>query len=162
VPSQKPHIPLKARKHPAHHSFVERFNELAIVLLTVCTKDRKRILAKAAACETLVSAWNAASDWSVGRYVVMPDHLHLFCSPANTLGRPLEQWVRSWKTLASRRWPRPKQQPICQLDFWDTQLRRREHYDEKWEYVRANPVRAGLVTHPDDWPFQGELNQLPW
>jgi putative transposase len=95
-----------------------------------------------------------------GTFIVMPDHLHLFCATAENLTRPLGQWVRYWKTLASRRWPRRREQPIWQLDFWDTQLRRGAHYDEKWEYVRQNPVRGGLVVAADDWPHQGELNEL--
>ncbi len=66
------------------------------------------------------------------------------------------------ENIVSRRWPRPEQQPIWQLDFWDTQLRKSTHYDEKWEYVSQNPVRAGLVRAPDDWPYQGELNELRW
>ena len=96
----------------------------------------------------------------VGRYIVMPDHLHLFCAPAENQPRPLGQWVRDWKTWASRRWPRPEEQPIWQLDFWDTQLRHGNHYSEKWEYVRLNPVRSGLVSESDNWMYQGELNEL--
>jgi putative transposase len=72
------------------------------------------------------------------------------------------QWVRYWKSLASKKWPRPDEQPIWQRDFWDTQLRRSENYNSKWQYVLDNPVRAGLVKQPDDWPFQGDLNSLPW
>lgn len=34
------------------------------------------------------------------------------------------------------------------------------HNQEKWEYVRLNPVREGLVNTPDEWPHQGELNVL--
>lgn len=41
-------------------------------------------------------------------------------------------------------------------------MRSAESYDAKWEYVRANPVRAGLVADPDDWPYQGEISILPW
>jgi len=52
--------------------------------------------------------------------------------------------------------------PIWQRDFWDTQLRKGENYDEKWQYVLENPVRAGLVKHSEDWPYQGELNVLEW
>jgi RimJ/RimL family protein N-acetyltransferase len=26
-------------------------------------------------------------------------------------------------------------------------------YDAKWLYVWWNPVRHGLVEHPDEWPF---------
>ena len=80
--------------------------------------------------------------------------------PAEIPERPLAQWVRYWKTLTSRRWPRRQEHPVWQLDFWDTQLRRATHYDEKWDYVRQNPVRAGLVTEPEEWPYQGELYEL--
>ena len=27
----------------------------------------------------------------------------------------------------------------------------------KWEYVRENPVRAGLVARAEDWPFAAGL-----
>jgi len=75
---------------------------------------------------------------------------------------PLKQWVRYWKNVASKNWPRPNEHPIWQRDFWDTQLCRHENYDEKWEYVVENPVRAGLVSKSGDWQFHGELNFLPW
>ncbi|HSU86633.1 MAG TPA: hypothetical protein VLI42_07870 [Chthoniobacterales bacterium] len=150
----------RQRKHPVHHPISERCNEGSIIFLTVCTQDRKRILANPEAVVLLRDSWRSANSWMVGRFILMPDHLHLFCAPAENLTRPLGQWVRYWKTLASRRWPRRREQPIWQLDFWDTQLRRGAHYDEKWEYVRQNPVRGGLVAAADDWPHQGELNEL--
>jgi len=150
------------RKHPVHFPLVERFAQPGIVFLTVCTKGRKPILARDDVMTLLCESWHSAESWMVGRYIMLPDHLHLFCGPGHNVVRPLGQWVRYWKTLASRQWPRPEEQPIWQLVFWDTQLRRGQHYDEKWEYVRLNPVRAGLVMSPEAWPFQGELNELRW
>jgi putative transposase len=47
--------------------------------------------------------------------------------------------------------------PIWQRGFFDHVLRSDESYAQKWNYVRENPVRAGLVKNPDDWPFSGEL-----
>ena len=158
----------RGRKHPVHLPMVERFNEPVIVFLTVCTKNRKCILAEPEVVELLRDAWREATNWLVGRFVIMPDHVHLFCAPngRGTKGavpcRPVGQWVRYWKTLASRRWPRPEEQPLWQLDFWDTQLRQVAHYDEQWEYVRQNPVRAGLAATPEAWPHQGEINDLRW
>ncbi len=150
------------RKHPVHQTIVERFNEPSIIFLTVCTKGRKRILARTEVAALLCESWLQAESWMVGRFIIMPDHLHLFCVSAEVMERPLGQWVRYWKTLASRRWPRREEQPVWQLDFWDTQLRRPTQYDEKWEYVRQNPVRAGLVAEPEAWPHQGELHELRW
>ena len=55
-----------------------------------------------------------------------------------------------------------KETKLWQRDFWDTQIRSRMHYDEKWSYVRMNPMRKGLVQVPDHWPFQGEVYPLAW
>ena len=41
--------------------------------------------------------------------------------------------------------------------IFDHVLRNDESYGQKWEYVRENPVRAGLVPRADDWQYQGEL-----
>jgi len=41
--------------------------------------------------------------------------------------------------------------------FFDHLLRNDESYAQKWEYVRENPVRAGLVHCSEDWPYQGEI-----
>jgi putative transposase len=92
----------------------------------------------------------------------MPDHLHLFCAPTALVPQTLESWIRFWKSVAARRWPRREEAPIWQRHFWDRQLRRGESYDAKWDYVVANPVRAGLVEQSNDWPYQGELSLLRW
>jgi len=153
---------LAIRKRPSHMPLVTPVNRAVLVSLTVCTKDRKPILATPEVHATLVHAWTDARRWRVGRYVLLPDHVHLFCAPASEPPEPLAIWVRYWKSRASMHWPCPEQQPVWQADFWDTQLRRDEGYAAKWEYVRHNPVRAGLAARPDDWPHQGELNVLRW
>ena len=92
----------------------------------------------------------------------MPDHLHLFCAPNDLSPAPITSWVKFWKSQAARHWPQRDQLPIWQRDFWDTQLRREESYAAKWDYVAQNPVRAGLVSRAEDWPYQGEMNMLDW
>jgi hypothetical protein len=46
---------------------------------------------------------------------------------------------------------------IWERGFFDHLLRSEESYAQKWAYVQQNPVRAGLVTRMDDWPYQGEI-----
>jgi putative transposase len=150
------------RKYLAHPPIIERHNEPVIIYLTVCSQDRKCIFALPDSAAVIVGAWQKANVWLVGRYVIMPDHIHLFCAPNTFPMKPLQQWVKYWKSLASLSWPRPNNHPLWQRDSWDTQLRRHESYDSKWEYVINNPVRAGLVKERDDWPFQGALNVLRW
>jgi len=50
--------------------------------------------------------------------------------------------------------------PIWQAEFFDHVLRSAHSYDQKWVYVRENPVRAGLVARPEDWPHAGESERL--
>jgi hypothetical protein len=47
-------------------------------------------------------------------------------------------------------------------DHWDCRIRNGDVYEQKWQYARYNPVRAGLVACPDDWPYQGEVFKLRW
>ncbi|CAN5589151.1 hypothetical protein BH18VER1_BH18VER1_14800 [soil metagenome] len=150
------------RKHPVHHLVHERPNEPIIVFLTVCTKDRKEILAHADIHEHVIDAWREARSWTVGRYVIMPDHIHLFCAPAHLDPKPLLQWVSFWKSRSAQHWPRPNERPVWQRHFWDKQLRRGESYDEKWGYIVQNPLRAGFAEQANEWPYQGELNVLRW
>jgi REP element-mobilizing transposase RayT len=150
------------RKHPPHFVPLKSHNQVVIVFVTVCTWSRRSLLASPEAHEHLHNVWESAPAWFVGRYVLMPNHLHFFCAPGSWPAASLEDWVRFWKSRTAATWPGPRIGRIWQRDFWDTQLRAGENYDTKWEYIRHNPVRAGLVNDPDDWPYQGELHVLRW
>jgi len=101
----------------------------------------------------------------------MPDHVHFFCADAE--GRKsLAGFVGAWKEWTAKRGLRaPLHQSGTPLDtrkfsrfwqpeFFDRLLRSRESYAAKWDYVWRNPVRAGLVECPQDWPWQGEIYPL--
>lgn len=96
-------------------------------------------------------------DIAVGRYVIMPDHIHLFVAFPPT-GITLSEWIRILKTVIGKELLRlGAQKPHWQEGFFDHVLRSAESYSEKWEYVRMNSVRAGLCEKPEDWTFQGEI-----
>jgi len=124
----------------------------------VCTDKKKSILARPQIHDLMRKVWQEADHWLVGRYVLMPDHIHLFCVPQESEASDLTNWVKYWKSIASRRWPFREEQPIWQKSFWERQLRSEESYEQKWEYVSLNPQRKGLVRLAEDWPYQGELN----
>lgn len=136
----------------------------AVYFITTCTHERRRILASNAAVDVVVDEWRAASSrhgWHIGRYVIMPDHVHFFCAeqPGGAV-RQLSQFMNAWKTWTARRLSRVTSidLPFWQRSFFDHVLRRDESYAEKWLYVRDNPVRAGLVAQWDEWPYQGWID----
>ena len=113
---------LPKRKIPAHYCVHADGGKPAIVYVTVCTDKRKNILCRPNAYRLLLKAWGAADSWVVGRYMIMPDHIHLFCSPDTLYSSGLEKWVQYWKAIVSREWPSPKEKPLWQKSFWDTLL----------------------------------------
>ena len=137
---------LESRKHPSRQVTASAGNRSIILHVTACTFRRRRILACNKIHDLIVDAWTHAPEWTVGRYVVMPDHVHLFAAENELEGYPLGQWVAKWKAHVSRLWPFAKDQPIWQRSFWDYQLRNGDSYDVKWLYIRNNPVRHGLVS----------------
>ena len=100
-------------------------------------------------------ATNAYSDHNiaVGRYVIMPDHLHLFVRGPDDF--QLGHWIGMLKQSLGKEIATGS--VIWQRGFFDHLLRNDESYAHKWNYVRENPVRAGLVTKADDWPYSGEI-----
>jgi REP-associated tyrosine transposase len=148
----------RCRKHPAK-GVLYIPGEPTVVFVTTCTKGRAPWLAREPIHVMLRAAWAEADAWLVGRYVIMPDHVHLFAAPGPK-DIDIERWVGYWKSIVSmgvknlqHRWQR---------ECWHHRLRSSESYEEKWEYVRDNPVRKGLVEKADDWPFQGEIETLFW
>jgi REP element-mobilizing transposase RayT len=137
--------------------------------VTSCTKNRRQLLARDEVANILIDEWRTARDrhgWAVGRYVIMPDHVHFFCRPE--LGaKPLSEFVGFWRSYTSRKihalgLPRstPAATTLWQREFFDHVLRFAESYREKWNYVRDNPVRAGLVSTANEWKYAGEIETL--
>jgi putative transposase len=79
--------------------------------------------------------------------LAMPDHLHALMS------FPGDKSMRS-EITAIKSWVAAKAKVNWQRDFFDHRLRSWESGAEKANYIRMNPVRAGLVSKPEDWPFQ--------
>jgi len=147
------------RRHPVHRDPRDKLNRATIVFLTICTKNRKPLLANPAAHQVLAESWREATHWLAGRYVILPDHVHLFCAPV--VDEPLRPWVAYWKNGVVRRL-KSGSEPFWQRDFWDVQIRSSQSYETQWEYIRHNPVRHGLVASAEEWPYQGEVHLLDW
>lgn len=140
------------------------FSKLPIYYFTACTDGRRPVLACEVAFRSLVDVWTKSAEldgWYVGRFVVMPDHVHFFAQPVME-AKPRGVWIKMWKSVTARILASELKfsPPIWQGDTFDHILRGRDSYEEKWNYVRENPVRAGLCQTADDWPWQGEIHRL--
>jgi REP element-mobilizing transposase RayT len=135
------------RQHPAHPRPVKKHNQPVILFITLCIKPRIPTLANVRFHHVFLDACVDADQWLVGRYLIMPDHIHLFTSPASKESCTVTRWNTYLKERMTK-----KLNPnwTWQSDCWDTQMRTAGHYQEKWNYVRDNPVRSGLAGSPNE------------
>jgi len=140
------------------------------VFLTVCTEKRGQWLAQSSVQRVLHNIWqNTATAWLVSDYLLMPDHLHLFCAP-HDLKFTIERWIGFWKDQLAKNLKIQGGAAASpyrtigkfQAGGFHHRLRDGESYSQKWQYVRENPVRAGLVTRSEDWPYFGRVHEISW
>jgi len=126
-------------------------------------ENQRCILAIEEAANVFIAEWQRARahhHWAIGRYVIMPDYVHFFCRP-----EPAAKTLSRFVGLGRHRRPQPTAaatapQALWQREFFDHLLRSSESYGEKWNYVRDNLVRSGLVASADERPFAGEIERL--
>ena len=83
--------------------------------------------------------------------VILPDHAHLIVEVTTgnlvALMRDLKSWTtRMW-------WERGGAGPLWQKSFRDRGLRSRKAFAEAARYVLENPIRLGLPSTWEEYPF---------
>ncbi len=127
-----------------------------LYFVTFCTHERQRFLAKDEVHTAFVLFAKRAEETfnvGVGRYVIMPDHVHLFVRGDHNFR--LGPWIGALKqALAKAAMLSRANGQIWEEGFFDHVLRSNESYSQKWNYVRENPVSARLAKSAADWPYQ--------
>lgn len=85
-------------------------------------------------------------------WVVMPNHVHALLRIGAT---PLSVLVADWKEYTAREANRTLQLrgAFWAANCWDTFMKDPDHELKACRYIENNPVKAGLVRDPKDWPF---------
>jgi putative transposase len=93
--------------------------------------------------------YEAKMRWHITLFLLMPDHLHALLSFA--LDESMSEVIRDWKRFHTR-----KNGVAWQEGYFDHRLRADERGTQlsgKMNYIRENPVIAGLCTKAEDWPW---------
>ncbi len=92
-------------------------------------------------------------SWVIHLFLLMPDHVHLIAGfPPDKI---MSDVIRNWKRLTARR-----AKIEWQRNYFDHRLRPGENLQQKTDYIRQNPVRAGLIRNADDWPHFADYRTL--
>lgn len=107
----------------------------------LCTLDRSQALIESA------KAYHKMARWHLTLFLLMPDHLH--CIASFPPEASIRNTLRAWKSFHAR-----QLHVEWQSGFFDHRLRNDQSANEKYRYILANPVRASLVDHENDWPHR--------
>jgi putative transposase len=90
--------------------------------------------------------------WKVNAFVVMPDHLHIMMIPAK---KNISECVKAIKGYSARliNARRQRRGSLWQPGFFDYILDSEDKILGRIAYIENNPVRSGLVTHPEEYIF---------
>ena len=92
-------------------------------------------------------------EWKWRCILAMPDHLHGIVTFPNSF-QPRKS-ISDWK-----RWLAGRLRIKWQDGYFDHRLRNLESATEKANYIRLNPVRAGLVDSTEKWPFKRDWIEI--
>ncbi len=85
-------------------------------------------------------------------WVVMPNHVHAVIEVWQVpLGRILQAWKGYTAKEANKLLGR--EGTFWEDDYFDRYIRNEEHFRRVVRYVENNPVKAGLVSSPTEWPW---------
>jgi REP element-mobilizing transposase RayT len=122
-----------------------------VYFVTICVRDRREVLANAIVFAAIKSALKVIRSWEVIAGVVMPDHVHLVITSRDDRDLSVGDFSNAFKRLLRKQLR--EQDWEWQRGCFDRLLRSDESLDEKWAYVRENPVRARLIPHWQEWPY---------
>ncbi len=86
-------------------------------------------------------------------WCVMPNHVHVLIEQLP--GHPLSKVIHSWKSYTAHEANKllGRTGDFWMPDYFDRFIRDQKHFDAVIEYIHQNPVKAGLVAAPEDWPW---------
>jgi REP element-mobilizing transposase RayT len=131
--------------------------DFKIIFITFCTYLRWTLTpdARTIVVDTCVAGNGLKSD--LYGLVVMPDHVHLALVPVcDSQGPvPMAEIMQAIKGASAHRINRllNRRGRVWQEESFDRALRKEEQAQEKLFYMLQNPLRAGLVSNPLDYPW---------
>ena len=93
--------------------------------------------------------YEAKMRWHLPLFLLMPDHVHAVLSFPRD--KSMSEVIRDWKRFHTR-----VNHVVWQDGYFDHRLRADERGTQlsaKLNYIRQNPVAAGLCARAEDWPW---------
>jgi putative transposase len=127
--------------------------------ITSVTAHRRSIFQRDATADLLVGVFFSCRNqgkYLLHEFVIMPDHFHALITPASETS--LERAVQFIKGGFSFRLK--SSLPVWQVSFTNHRIRDEEDFERHREYIWMNPVRAGLTTTVESYPYSSATGKF--
>jgi REP element-mobilizing transposase RayT len=83
----------------------------------------------------------------------MPNHVHTLIETFE--GYPLPRVIHSWKSYTAKQANQilGRTGQFWAVDYFDHYIHDEKHFGAAVNYIHNNPVKAGLVSTSEVWPF---------
>jgi REP element-mobilizing transposase RayT len=99
------------------------------------------------------------NHYQLHAWVIMPNHVHLLITPLIPLSKLLQSVKRFTAAEANRILGRSGQ-PFWQAESYDRLVRNQQEFQRITRYIEMNPVKAGLVTSLEQFPWSSGKGRL--
>ena len=125
--------------------------------LTFSTFERRKTFLDSTAATLVLMQYRRtarASAFAILAYCLMPDHLHLLVE-GTTAVADLRRFIKRAKQGAGQVYAHRAGGRLWQDGYYDRVLRPTDDAKAVARYIIENPVRAGLVRAPGEYPYLG-------
>jgi putative transposase len=140
-----------------HHAPKHYFVPNTLYMVTAATLHKRRLFNSYEKLKILEEALFDSAQmygWELHAWALFPNHYHVVLrSPQNGISlKRLIQRLHSRTALAINTLDKTPTRRVW-YEYWDTCLTYEKSYLARLNYVNNNPVRHGLVSQAEDYPF---------
>jgi REP element-mobilizing transposase RayT len=99
--------------------------------------------------------------WQIDEFVIMPTHVHLFGRFSEGDFKKILEDFKRWTGRQAAAITGEEPQRFWQREWFDHWSRSEQEDEKIVHYIRNNPVKAGLVSAPSQWPFSSLSRSRP-
>jgi REP element-mobilizing transposase RayT len=109
-------------------------------------------------CDSLHFGAEKLRHYRPDAYVVMSNHVHALIVPAVPVPR-IMKGIKTTTAIAANKVLGRTGSPFWQDESFDHWCRSEEEILKIWMYIENNPVKAGLVRNPSEWPWSSAAHK---
>jgi REP element-mobilizing transposase RayT len=149
-------LKIRGKRHRLANDF---YRGRTLVALTLCIKNRVELFKTSEIVDAFVNILDDNANkfnYIIPVYCFMPDHQHMIITGTNDEVDLLKAII-NYKQKTGFWMSKNKVGASWQKDFYDHIIRREEKLATHIRYIVDNPVRKGLVSDWQNYPFKGAI-----